>query len=72
MNFYQVNQLPVSRIKALVGLGPALLAELLFQVLPELERRRRARWQQRTDRKRQGVVTDGSLKGRRWRKGSGP
>lgn len=60
MNFDQLNQLPVSRIKALVGLVPALLAELLFQVLPELERRRRARLQQRADRKRQWVVNDGS------------
>lgn len=59
MNFDQLNQLPVARLKALVGLVPALLAELLFQVLPELEGRRRARVQQRGDRKRQWVANDG-------------
>jgi len=60
MNFDQLKQLPGSRIKALVGLVPALLGELLFQVVPELERRRRARLPQRAERKRHWGVNEGS------------
>jgi hypothetical protein len=59
MNFKNLNSLSASRIKALFGLPPTLLAELLFVVLPELERRRTARLESRADRKRKLVAHDG-------------
>lgn len=59
MNIEQLKKLPGSRVKALFGLVPALLAELLFRVLPELERRRTQRLQHRPDRKRREVPHDG-------------
>ncbi len=59
MNFDQLNKLPNSRVKALFGFVPALLAEILFRVLPELERRRTARLQNRPQRKRRYVINDG-------------
>ena len=59
MNFDQLNKLSGSRVKALFGLVPAALAEMLFQVLPELERRRVERLKNRSDRKRRYVVNDG-------------
>lgn len=46
-------------IKALFGLQPKVLAEVMFLVLPELERRRTERLQQRTKRKRAFVANDG-------------
>ena len=60
MNLQQLQSLPKSRVKALFGLQPAVLAELLFQVLPELERRRTQRLQERADRKRAFVPQDGA------------
>jgi hypothetical protein len=59
MNFDQLNKLSHSRVTALFGLVLAVLAELLFQVLPELERRRAARSKNRLDRKRRYVTNDG-------------
>ncbi|MDQ3652356.1 MAG: hypothetical protein M3458_19205 [Acidobacteriota bacterium] len=59
MNFDQLNTLPSSRVKALFGFVPAILAEVLFQVLPELERRREARLKTRKNRKRLYVANDG-------------
>ena len=59
MNIDQLKQLPGSPVKALFGLAPALLAELLCRVLPELERRRTQRLQHRPDRKRRDVPHDG-------------
>ncbi len=59
MNFDQLNKLPGSRVKALFGFAPASLAELLFCVLPELERRRTERLLNRQDRKRRVVAHDG-------------
>lgn len=59
MDIEQLKKLPGSRVKALFGLAPALLAELLFRVLPELERRRTQRLQHRPDRKRRYVPNDG-------------
>lgn len=59
MNFDQLNKLSRSRVKALFGFVPAALAELLFQVLPELERRREARLKHRPQRKRRYVANDG-------------
>ncbi len=60
MNFDQLNTLPSSRVRALFGFVPAILAEVLFQVLPELERRREARLKSRENRKRRYVANDGS------------
>lgn len=46
-------------IKALFGLKPKVLAEVLFLVLPELEERRTQRLQKRTGRKRRYIDKDG-------------
>lgn len=59
MNCKNLHSLSASRVKALLGLPPPLLAELLLVVLPELERRRTARLEGRADRKRQRVANDG-------------
>ncbi len=59
MNFDQLNTLPSSRVKALFGFAPAILAEALFRVLPELERRRATRLKERENRKRLYVDNDG-------------
>lgn len=59
MNFDQLNRLHGSRVKALFGFAPASLAELLFCVLPELERRRTERLLNRQGRKRRYVANDG-------------
>jgi hypothetical protein len=59
MNFKNLDHFSTSRIKALFGLHPIVLAELLFKVLPELERRRRERLAGRPDRKRRFVPNDG-------------
>jgi hypothetical protein len=62
MKFDHLNTLPSSRLKALFGFVPATLAELLFQVLPELERRREARLKSRENRQRRYVANDGSAR----------
>jgi hypothetical protein len=59
MHFINLHSLSAPRVKALFGLPPILLGELLFVVLPELERRRRARLERRADRKRKLVANDG-------------
>ena len=59
MNFKTLNSLSAPRVKALFGLSPTLLADLLVVVLPELERRRTARLESRADRKRKLVANDG-------------
>jgi hypothetical protein len=46
-------------IKALFGLNPKVLAEVIFLVLPELEQQRTARLQKRPGRKRAFVADDG-------------
>ncbi len=46
-------------IKALFGLKPKVLAEVMFLVLPELEQRRTARLQKRRGRKRAFAAKDG-------------
>lgn len=40
MTLNELNALPADRVRSLVGLTPAALAELFFTVLPELARRR--------------------------------
>jgi DDE superfamily endonuclease/Helix-turn-helix of DDE superfamily endonuclease len=59
MHFTNLHSLSAPRVKALLGLHPPLLAELLFVVLPELERRRTVRLESRADRKRKRVANDG-------------
>lgn len=59
MNCKNLNSLSAPRVKALFGLPPTLLAELLVVVLPELERRRTARLESRAGRKRKLVANDG-------------
>lgn len=48
-----------TQVKALFGFHPHILAEILFRVLPGMERRRAQRLSQRSDRKRRFVEKDG-------------
>ena len=59
MNFTHLKYASSSKVKALFGLHPTVLAEGMFLVLPELERRRTQRLAQRPQRKRALVVDDG-------------
>jgi hypothetical protein len=59
MNFKNLNHFSPSQVKALFGLHPAILAEMLFEVLPELEQRRTSRLESREDRQRKMVTDDG-------------
>jgi hypothetical protein len=59
MNLKNLNNFSTSRVKALLGLHPKVLADLLLKVLPELENRRGLRLAQRPDRKRPLLPKDG-------------
>jgi hypothetical protein len=59
MTFKNLNHFSTSSIKALFGLHPIVLADVLFQVLPALDQRRRQRLATRPDRKRPVVAHDG-------------
>ena len=59
MNFTHLKYASTSKVKALFGLHPTVLADVLFLVRPELERRRTERLAQRAERKRARVVDDG-------------
>lgn len=59
MNFKNLNNFSTSRVKALFGLHPKVLADLLFEVLPEMEKRRQQRLAARLDRKRPVLAKDG-------------
>ena len=59
MKFKNLNSLSALRVKARFGVPATLLAELRFLVLAELERRRTARLEGRSDRKRKLVANDG-------------
>jgi DDE superfamily endonuclease/Helix-turn-helix of DDE superfamily endonuclease len=59
MNYTNLKNTSSSTVKALFGLHPTVLAELLFKVLPELERRRTARLARRPERKRAPLADDG-------------
>jgi len=59
MNLKNLNHFSPSRVKALFGLDPKVLADVLVKVLPELERRRADRLASRPDRKRRMVPNDG-------------
>ena len=57
--FKNLDRFGPQQIKALFGFHPATLADILFLVLPELERRRAERLGQRPDRKRPYLDNDG-------------
>ncbi len=59
MNYTNLKHSSSSTVKALFGLPPTVLGEVLFIVLPELERQRTARLAARPERKRALVVGDG-------------
>lgn len=59
LHFHQLNRFPADKVKALFGLGPFQLGRLLELVLPELARRREARLEQRSDRRRARRHNDG-------------
>jgi hypothetical protein len=57
--FKNLDRFSTTQVKALFGFHPAILAEILFRVLPELERRRTQRLAHRTGRKRPYLDKDG-------------
>lgn len=57
--FKNLDRFSTPQVKALFGFHPAILAEILFRVLPELERRRAERLGHRPDRQRPDLDTDG-------------
>lgn len=59
MNFKNLGAFSTTKVKALFGLHPTILAEVLFKILPLLEQRRGERLAQREDRKRPVVANDG-------------
>ena len=59
MNFKNLHHVSPSRVKALFGLHPKVLADVLFKVLPVLEGRRAERLATRPDRQRRMVPNDG-------------
>lgn len=59
MNFKHLENFSTSRVKALFGFHPKVLAEILMVVLPELEHRRTKRLAEREDRKRPPRARDG-------------
>lgn len=52
MNLTQLQSLPKDRVRALFGLGPAALGDLLAAVLPPLVEKRHAQQEAKKDRKR--------------------
>lgn len=59
MKFCHLNQIPETRIKSLFGLTCEVLSEVIFKVLPVLEQKRAERLQNKPERKRRLVATDG-------------
>ena len=59
MKLENLENFAPARIKALFGFTPPVLAEILFAVLPELERWRASQLAQRPDRKRPPIPNDG-------------
>lgn len=57
--FKNLDRFSTTQVKALFGFHPAILAEILFRVLPELERQRAQRLANRTGRKRPYLDKDG-------------
>lgn len=59
MSLDNLKSFPKNRIKSLFGLEPEVLAEVIFRVLPELEKNREARLRNNPERKRRFVKNDG-------------
>jgi hypothetical protein len=59
MNFKHLEHFSTSRVKALFGFHPKVLADILIVVLPELGRRRAQRLAERENRKRPPLAKDG-------------
>jgi hypothetical protein len=59
MNFKHLENFSASRVKALFGFHPTVLADILMVVLPELEDRRTKRLAERENRKRPPLAHDG-------------
>ncbi len=59
MNFKHLENFSTSRVKALFGFHPKVLADILMVVLPELEHRRTKRLAERENRKRPPLAHDG-------------
>lgn len=57
--FKNLDGFSMTQVKALFGFSPTVLAEILFRVLPALERQRAARLAQRPERKRPYLEQDG-------------
>lgn len=59
MNLDNLKMFPENRLKALFGLEPSVLAEVIFRVLPVLEQKRELRLRSSPERKRRFVKNDG-------------
>ena len=59
MSFDNLKMFPKNRIKSLFGLEPEVLAEVIFRVLPVLEKNRADRLRNNPERKRRYVKKDG-------------
>lgn len=59
MSLDNLKSFPKNRIKSLFGLEPAVLAEVIFRVLPVLEQNREERLRNNPERKRRFVKKDG-------------
>lgn len=59
MSLDNLKMFPKNRVKSLFGLEPEVLAEVIFRVLPELEKNREQRLRNNPERKRQFVKKDG-------------
>ncbi len=57
--FKKLDRFSTTQVKALFGFHPAILAEILFRVLPELEQQRAKRLAHRPGRKRPYLDRDG-------------
>ena len=59
MSLDNLKMFPKNRVKSLFGLEPEILAEVIFRVLPELEKNREQRLRNNPERKRRFVKKDG-------------
>lgn len=59
MSLDNLKMFPKNRVKSLFGLEPKVLAEVIFRVLPELEKNREQRLRNNPQRKRRFVKKDG-------------
>lgn len=59
MKLNNLKMFPENRLKSLFGLEPEVLAEVVFRVLPVLERNREERLRNNLERKRRFITNDG-------------